>query len=418
MSKPKKPAAKATAKKTIPVKFAAKKTTPAPAKKAAPAKKSAPAPKAAIKKPAPAAKAKPVPVKKPVPAKPAPKPAPKAAAKPVPKAAAKAPSKPEAKKPDPAKMAPVKAPAKPAPKAAVVAKPVTTGKKTVPGKSVVATKPHGKKGPVMNHDVAVKTLTDHRVKHHQEAPTNKKSRRNSPLAYSLDDIDDYLKLRAGIRMNLYVPGQDEAKVAAAKVAAKNAVKPEVKPVANRHVTAVSVADLLGFNPFIKKAGDASPEEELIPQKFRKYYRLLLDLRDHVNEGLATHTEEALKKTGKDDTGDVSAYSQHMADAGTDSFDRDFALSLVNNEQEALYEIAEAIDRMKDGTYGTCEITQKAIPVDRLIAVPFTRYSAEGQRQVEKTKRRGRRSGGNPMLEINEGVGFGTSGGDEESSEEA
>ena len=73
--------------------------------------------------------------------------------------------------------------------------------------------------------------------------------------------------------------------------------------------------------------------------------------------------------------------------------------------------------MKDGTYGTCEITRKPIPHDRLVAVPFTRYSAEGQRQVEKTRRRGgRRTGGNPLLEINEGVGFGVSGGEEEAEE--
>lgn len=384
MSKSKKPAPKPAAKKAAPVSKAKPATKPV-------VKKPSPAP---AKKPAPAAKAKPAPVKKSVPAKPAPKPA------------AKAPVKPVSKPAPAAKAAPVKAaPAKPAAKSAPAAK--------APVKAAApAAKSSGKKGPVMNHDVAVKTLTDHRVKHKQEAPHTKKARRNTPLAFSLDDIEEYLKLRAGMKMNLYVPGQDEGKAAPVKVAPKV----EVKPVQNRQVSAVSVADLLGFNPFVKK-GDLSPEEELIPAKFRKYYKLLLELRDHVNEGLATHTEEALKKTGKDDTGDVSAYSQHMADAGTDSFDRDFALSLVNNEQEALYEIAEAIDRMKDGTYGTCEITQKPIPHDRLVAVPFTRYSAEGQRQIEKTRRRGRRTGGNPLLEINEGVGFGTSGGDEGDSEE-
>ena len=402
MSKSKKPAPKPAAKKAAPVSKAKPATKPV-------AKKPSPAP---AKKPAPAAKAKPVPVKKSVPAKPAPKPAAKASVKPV-------------SKPAPvAKAAPVKAaPAKAAAKAPVSKTPASAPAKSsakaapAPKAPVKATAPaaksSGKKGPVMNHDVAVKTLTDHRVKHKQEAPHTKKARRTTPLAFSLDDIEEYLKLRAGMKMNLYVPGQDEGKAAPVKAAPKV----EVKPVQNRQVSAVSVADLLGFNPFVKK-GDLSPEEELIPAKFRKYYKLLLELRDHVNEGLATHTEEALKKTGKDDTGDVSAYSQHMADAGTDSFDRDFALSLVNNEQEALYEIAEAIDRMKDGTYGTCEITQKPIPQDRLVAVPFTRYSAEGQRQIEKTRRRGRRSGGNPLLEINEGVGFGTSGGDEGDSEEA
>lgn len=396
MSKSKKPVPKPAAKKAAPVSKAKPATKPV-------AKKPSPAP---AKKPAPAAKAKPAPVKKSVPAKPAPKPAAKASVKPVSKPAPvtkTAPAKAAAKAP--VSKTPAPAPAKSAAKAAPASK--------APVKAAApAAKPSGKKGPVMNHDVAVRTLTDHRVKHKQEAP-HKKPRRSTPLAFSLDDIEEYLKLRAGMKMNLYVPGQDEGKAAPVKVAPKV----EVKPVQNRQVSAVSVADLLGFNPFVKK-GDISPEEELIPAKFRKYYKLLLELRDHVNEGLATHTEEALKKTGKEDTGDVSAYSQHMADAGTDSFDRDFALSLVNNEQEALYEIAEAIDRMKDGTYGTCEITQKPIPQDRLVAVPFTRYSAEGQRQIEKTRRRGRRTGGNPLLEINEGVGFGTSGGDEGDSEEA
>ena len=406
MSKPKKPAPKAPAKKPAPAKPAAKvvakpvskKSAPAPAKKPAakpaPAKKAAPAAKAVpAKKPVPAP-AKNVPVKKTAPAKPVSKPAAKAPAKPAPK------------------VAPAKAPAKASPVKAAPAKAATKAPAPAPAKGSSSKK----KGPVMDHDKAVKTLTDHRVKHKQEAPGSKKIRRNAPLAFSLEDIEEYLKTRGAAKINLYVPGQDESKVAAGKAAAKAAAKVEVKPVQNRQVAAVSVADLLGFNPFAKK-GDLTPEEELIPQKFRKYYKLLLELRDHVNEGLATHTEEALKKTGKEDTGDVSAYSQHMADAGTDSFDRDFALSLVNNEQEALYEIAEAIDRMKDGSYGTCEITQKPIPHDRLVAVPFTRYSAEGQRQIEKTRRRGRRSAGNPLLEINEGVGFGTAGGEEGEAEE-
>jgi RNA polymerase-binding transcription factor DksA len=77
----------------------------------------------------------------------------------------------------------------------------------------------------------------------------------------------------------------------------------------------------------------------------------------------------------------------MADAGTDNFDRDFALSLVSSEQDALFEIEEAIQRIYDGSYGICEITGKPINKDRLEAVPFTRYSVEGQRQFESTGRK-------------------------------
>jgi RNA polymerase-binding transcription factor DksA len=83
----------------------------------------------------------------------------------------------------------------------------------------------------------------------------------------------------------------------------------------------------------------------------------------------------------------------MADAGTDTFDRDFALSLVSNEQEALSEIEAAIKRVHAGTYGICEATQKPIARERLLAVPFTRYSAEAKKQVERHSHRSIERGG-------------------------
>lgn len=83
----------------------------------------------------------------------------------------------------------------------------------------------------------------------------------------------------------------------------------------------------------------------------------------------------------------------MADAGTDTFDRDFALSLVSSEQEALTEIDAAIKRIMDGTYGVCEVTGKPIAKERLLAVPFTRYSAEAQKEIEKNRMRTRTSAG-------------------------
>ena len=134
------------------------------------------------------------------------------------------------------------------------------------------------------------------------------------------------------------------------------------------------------------------------------------MRDALQKGLAFHSEAALKKSGKDDAGDLSGYSQHLADAGTDTADRDFALSLISNEQEALKEIADAIERMKKGGYGVCEITGKPIPHARLMAVPFTRYSLEGQKELERNRRAHRRRGGNPLGEHGDEVGFGTGGG--------
>ena len=124
------------------------------------------------------------------------------------------------------------------------------------------------------------------------------------------------------------------------------------------------------------------EEHAIPEKFKRYYKLLIELRNHVTGQVDQHSEETLKRSAKEDSGDLSSYG---TDGGTDSFDRDFALSLVANEQEALAEVEAAIQRIKAGNYGVCEHTQKPIPKERLIAVPFTRYTAEAMKEIEKTR---------------------------------
>ncbi len=155
--------------------------------------------------------------------------------------------------------------------------------------------------------------------------------------------------------------------------------------------AASLADILGFNPNAEKK--PFNEEEKVSKKLLPYYKLLVELRDHVNEGLNFHAEDTLKRSAKEDTGDLSSYSQHMADAGTDTFDRDFALSLVSSEQEALHEIEEAIQRILNGTYGICEITGKPIRKERLRAVPFARYSVESQSEMEKSMPKTAQRGG-------------------------
>jgi DnaK suppressor protein len=78
-----------------------------------------------------------------------------------------------------------------------------------------------------------------------------------------------------------------------------------------------------------------------------------------------------------------AFSTHMADAGTDTFDRDFALGMLSSEQDALYEIDEALDRIRDGTYGKCELTGKPMESARLDAIPWTRFSAAAEKQLER-----------------------------------
>jgi RNA polymerase-binding transcription factor DksA len=343
-------------------------------------------PKKSAKKPVPAAKAKVKP-----------------AAKPVAKPAAKAPA-PKGKAAAPVKN--VKAAPAPAAKAGKKGAAPVVAAKNAKAAPVAAPKA-GKnaKAPKVDHAVQKKVLNEHRDVHHQVGALEVAPRPKLQY-YTIVELKAYLEKRnkSKTKLNVWVP--DEERKAREKAAAA------ARSQGNRsnNIATASIADLLGgSNPFRKGEGFVD-ESKQVPEKFRRYYRLLVDMRDALHKGLAFHSEEALKKSGKDDAGDLSGYSQHLADAGTDTADRDFALSLISNEQEALKEIADAIERMKKGTYGTCEITLKPIPPARLIAVPFTRYSLEGQKELERNRRAHRRRGGNPLGEIGDEVGFGTGGG--------
>jgi RNA polymerase-binding transcription factor DksA len=77
----------------------------------------------------------------------------------------------------------------------------------------------------------------------------------------------------------------------------------------------------------------------------------------------------------------------MADAGTDNWDREFALSLISSDQDLLKEVDDAIDRIREGTYGICEASGEPIAESRLKAIPWTRYTVEAQKEMEKYKKR-------------------------------
>jgi len=112
----------------------------------------------------------------------------------------------------------------------------------------------------------------------------------------------------------------------------------------------------------------------IKPAWQKYYNRLLELREQLlrqMNGLAKESAE-----------EMPGYSLHMADSGTDNFDRDFALSLLSSDQDAVYEIEEALKRIEKKTYGVCELTGKPIPKTRLNAIPWTRFTVGAQAQLE------------------------------------
>ena len=208
------------------------------------------------------------------------------------------------------------------------------------------------------------------------AAANKKS---TPIVFSLNDVEELIAAKKTSNLDVEKP---VSKKVTAKKAPVAKVTVDDKPVEKRVLGAASLADILGFNPKEKRTNTELVESD-IAKKWKKYYKLLIDLRAHVSDEISLHTADTLKHNARDDSGNTSS----PADSGTDSFDRDFALSLVSSEQDALNEIEEAILRIKDGSYGVCEITDKAIPAARLSAVPFTRYSVEGQAEHERNQYR-------------------------------
>jgi RNA polymerase-binding transcription factor DksA len=207
-------------------------------------------------------------------------------------------------------------------------------------------------------------------------------KKSAPIVFSLDDVEELMAAKKS---------EKSVETEAAKpVEAKPKVQPTKKivvddaPTEKRVHAAASLADILGFNPEEKKP-ETKLEESEVPKKWKKYYDLLIDLRAHVSHGINLHTSDSLQHG--DTNNEASSYESHHTEHGTDSFDRDFALSLVANEQDALQEIEAALLRIKNGTYGICEITGKPIPAARLTAVPFAHYSVEGQAEHEKNQHR-------------------------------
>ena len=207
-----------------------------------------------------------------------------------------------------------------------------------------------------------------------------------PITFSLDEVRAIAKTNA--LKAAAMPGK-AAKPGAKLAPPKLPILERPKPI---HVKPASLTDILGFNPKKAKSIEAVVERD-VPEKYKRYYKLLFDMRRQLTEGIARHSEESLKRSAKDDVGDLSAYGQNMADGGINTFDRDFVLSLVSSEQEALVEIDGAIKRIYDGTYGICENTGKPIAKERLLAVPFTRFSAEAQKEIEKNRYRSRDQAG-------------------------
>ncbi|MBI4565123.1 MAG: TraR/DksA C4-type zinc finger protein [Planctomycetes bacterium] len=134
----------------------------------------------------------------------------------------------------------------------------------------------------------------------------------------------------------------------------------------------------------KAKAKASPKPEKIQTSYSKpelnQFKVLLQLRRKQLLGDVDRLEsEALKKA---DAGDLSSLPMHMADQGTDNFEQDITLGLMESEGEELQQIHDALERIRDGTFGVCENCHKAIPKPRLKAIPYARLCLACKRREE------------------------------------
>ncbi len=106
-------------------------------------------------------------------------------------------------------------------------------------------------------------------------------------------------------------------------------------------------------------------------EMKPYKEMLIQLRARLRGDVSAMADAALNKTRSEANGDLSSMPIHMADIGSDNFEQEFTLSLMETEEGTLEAIEASLERIEDKTYGTCEECQKPIKKTRLKAIPYT-----------------------------------------------
>ncbi len=114
-----------------------------------------------------------------------------------------------------------------------------------------------------------------------------------------------------------------------------------------------------------------------------YKEQLLALRARLRGDVTQMANSTLKKNRTDGSGDLSSMPIHMADIGSDNFEQEFTLSLMESEEETLAYVESALERIEEGTYGTCEECGVRIPKKRLDAIPYATMCVRCAEQHER-----------------------------------
>ena len=118
------------------------------------------------------------------------------------------------------------------------------------------------------------------------------------------------------------------------------------------------------------------------EEVAQFKKLLLSLRERLVGKVDFMQGEALKKSRQDASGDLSNVPIHMADVGTDNYERDFTIELIQNGEESVRSIDTALEKIEEGAFGVCELCAKKINKERLKAVPYAKLCIDCQREEE------------------------------------
>lgn len=116
-----------------------------------------------------------------------------------------------------------------------------------------------------------------------------------------------------------------------------------------------------------------------------FKKRLVDLRTKVSDEMRQIGGGSLKQSQRDASGDLSAYTFHMADVASDSFERELSWDRASVEQKVLFCIDDALKKIDDGVYGLCECCKKKINKERLKAIPYAKFCRTCKEQHEQKK---------------------------------
>jgi DnaK suppressor protein len=115
----------------------------------------------------------------------------------------------------------------------------------------------------------------------------------------------------------------------------------------------------------------------------KYRQRLIALAARLKNDETVVANEALRQAGGDASGNISNVPMHLADMGTDTFEQEMSTSLLGNGRQMQIEVAAALDRLEEGTFGKCAQCGRDITEGRLSTLPYTRYCVDCAQNAEE-----------------------------------